>query len=477
MLTGGIAAAQVRNPRAWAAVFVLAGLACSSQPATPPPDLPAVAGQASLLRFPSGGGPVWAYRPDSLIAAGWTSYPVPAIRKVLGADLDERLLWAVDSRDSLIAIDLETRTARPRLGRVVAGTVGPDGSLYLANRSRRIVRFARREAAAFHDSLPAQVQGLFAAINDQVVAVIGPPLRLITATTDQVVHSTTLPPGDVAATPWGDLIGVAGDSGVMLYEIAAPREERALPLKTARRIAFSPSGHRLFVSQNEAQIRVFDRFSLREMPPINLSGKPREFRVDASGRWLLVHREGGDSLWVVDLATRQHVASVLAEWASDLPLVAGPSTLVFRQGEDVVAVDLRLVPIRETARLREGGRDHWLAVAWVPPDRLSAALAAADSARVVQDSGLVTGVLPTTPPTDSSQVYLQVSRTQNPDWANLLVKQLLADGFPASVLDPAEQEDGYRVVVGPYPGRETADSIGRALGRAYFILRLPPKPR
>lgn len=480
-MAGGAGMVRQRNTAArgkgaWAAVLLTAGwLACRGQSATPPPDLPAVAGQASLLRFPSAGGPVQSYRPDSLAAAGWTTYPVPPIRRVLGADLDERLLWALDARDSLLAIDLETRTARRRLGHVVEGTVGPDGSLYLADRSGRIVRMARRKATAFHDSLPAQVQSLFAAINDQVVAVIGPPLRLITANLDQVVHSTALPAGNVAATPWGDLVGVAGDSGVTLYEIGAPREERSLPVEHARRITFSPSGHRLFVSQEEDRVRVFDRFTLREMPAIDLPGQPREFRVDASGRWLLVHREAGDSVWVVDLATNHLAASVLADWNPDLPLVAGPSTLVVRQGEDVVALDLRQLPVRETGRLREGGRDLWLAVSWVPPERLPAALAAADSARVVQDSALATGVAPS--PSDSSQVYLQISRTQNPDWANLLVKQLLADGFPALVLDPVEPEDGYRVVVGPYQSRESADSIGRALGRAYFILRLPPKPQ
>jgi cell division septation protein DedD len=72
-------------------------------------------------------------------------------------------------------------------------------------------------------------------------------------------------------------------------------------------------------------------------------------------------------------------------------------------------------------------------------------------------------------------MYLQVSRTQNAEWAQLLMRQLKGDGYPASILDPSEPEDGYRVVVGPFSVREAADSVGRAMGRPYFVLRLPAK--
>jgi len=455
-----------------AVVLAALGVGCGGEPASPPPDLPAVGGQVSLLRVPTVAGPVQTYDPEDLQPTGWTSLPVPPIRQALGADLDERLLWALDRRDSLIAVDLETRSVRSRLAGVASGTIGPDGSLYLVDRSRRIVRVARREVVRFHDELPPTVRALFAAVNDQVVAITGPPFRLITANSDQVVHSTALPAGEVAATIWGDMVAVASDTAVVLYEIGGPRTQRSLPsLGGARRVGFSPSGHRLFVSQPEARIRVFDRFTLRELPPIQLPDRPREFRVDASGRWMLVHREAGDSVWVVDLATNRLAASVLAEWGSDLPLVAGASRLVVRQGDDVVTFDLRQVPAAPGARLGEGGRDWWLAVSWIPRERVPAALAAAESATVAQDSALVSHVVP--PPSDSTLVYLQISRTQNPEWATLLVKQLQADGYPALVLDPAEPEDGFRVVIGPYPSREVADSIGRAMGRAYFLLRLP----
>lgn len=448
-------------------------LSCSKERPEPPPDLPAIGGQVSLLRFPSGGGPLEAYNPDSLTNTTWTSLPLPAVQKALGVNLDERLVWALDAQGGLVGVDLETRMVRKGPAGVKLGSVGPDGALYLADASLHIVRMGRREEVKFHDPLPSTPRALYPAVNDQVVAITSRPPRLITAGADQQAHTDTIPTGEIASTAWGDLVAIANDSGVKLYETGGQRSQRALAVEHAKRVAFSPSGHRLYVSRDDDEIKVFDRFTLSELQPLNIPGIPREFRLDASGRWMMVHREAGDSIWVLDLTTGKLVASVLSEWAADLPLVAGAGSLLVRQGDDVVRLDLRQAVPTETTRLKGGGTDYWLAVFWVPPERIPAAIAAAESASVVQDSALVTDVAPTQP--DSVVMFLQVSRTQNAEWAGLLMKQLKADGFPATVLDPSEPEDGYRVVVGPFSVREAADSVGRAMGRPYFVLRLPAK--
>jgi len=448
-------------------------LSCSREHPKPPPDLPAIGGQVSLLRFPSDGGPLEAYNPDSLTTATWSSLPLPAVRRALGANLDERLVWALDAQGNLIGVDLESRLVRKGPTGVRLGSVGPDGSLYLADATLHIVRMGRREEVKFHDPLPAAPRALYPAVNDQVVAITSRPARLITAGADQQAHIDTIPTGEVAATTWGDLVAVANDSGVKLYETGGQRNQRSLPIDHAKRIAFSPSGHRLYVSRDDDKIKVVDRFTLTDLEPIRLPGIPREFKLDASGRWMMVHREAGDSVWVIDLTTGKLVGSVLSEWGTDLPLVAGAGSLLVRQGDDVVRIDLRQATPTETARLKGGGEDYWLAVFWVPPERIPAAIAAAESASVVQDSALVTDVAPAQP--DSVVMYLQVSRTQNAEWAQLLMKQLKSDGYPASILDPTEPEDGFRVVVGPFAIRETADSVGRAMGRPYFVLRLPAK--
>lgn len=450
--------------------LLLLAAGCSRGAPTPPPDLPAIGGPAALLRFPAGGGSVQSYHPDSLTPWTWTSQTTPPIRRVLGASLDERLLWALDDGGTLLAIDLETRLIRPRLAGVRAGSVGPDGSLYVVGPDRHITRITRREEVRFHDPLPTLPRALYPAVTNQVIAITPGPPRLIAASPDQPGYSSRVPSGETAATPWADLIAIANDSGVTLHETGGQHARQVLDIRHARRVAFSASGHRLYVSQDGPRLLVYDRFTLAELPPLSLPGVPGEFRSDASGRWLMVRRAAGDSVWIVDLATGKPAGSVLADWGADLPLVAGASTLILRQGDDVVSLDLRQSPPREVARLAGGGRDFWLTIPWVPPERIPAAIAAAESASVVQDSALATGILPSAP--DSLVMYLQVSRTQNEEWAALLVKQLRGDGYPASVLPPTEPEDGYRVVVGPYSIRETADSVGRAMGRPYFLIRV-----
>jgi len=316
---------------------------------------------------------------------------------------------------------------------------------------------------------------LFGAVNEQLVALTaGPPFRLITANADQTLHSVAIPAGETVATAWGDLVAVATDTAVLLYETSGQRTQSSLSsVRHARRVGFSPSGHRLFVSGDNPEIRVYDRFSREKLSPIRLPGLPREFRVDPSGRWLLAHPVAGDSVWVVDLATSSLTATLPGDWSTDLPLIAGAATLIVRNGEDLVAYDLRQVPPARIAALTGGGSDLWLAAAWVPAERLPAAVAAAESATVVQDSALQADSLRIL--VDSTALYLQVSRTQNPEWAELLTKQLKGDGYPALVMKPKEPEEGYRVLVGPYLSRESAESTGKRLGRAYFILKLPAK--
>jgi cell division protein FtsN len=67
-------------------------------------------------------------------------------------------------------------------------------------------------------------------------------------------------------------------------------------------------------------------------------------------------------------------------------------------------------------------------------------------------------------------VYLQVSSSQNPTWANELSAKLGAAGLPASVLAPRRSEDVYRVVLGPYATREQAEATGRTIGMPSFIV-------
>ncbi|MEO8453428.1 MAG: SPOR domain-containing protein, partial [Gemmatimonadota bacterium] len=131
----------------------------------------------------------------------------------------------------------------------------------------------------------------------------------------------------------------------------------------------------------------------------------------------------------------------------------------------------------KTGTIPGAAADFWLVTGWVPRDRARAATAAAESASLAQDSMLVQDQDSSTVKADSTALYLQVSSSQNADWSAELIKQLKAGGFPAMVLAPSTADEGYRVVVGPYPTRDAAEEVGRKLGRPYFILTNPPIKR
>jgi cell division protein FtsN len=72
--------------------------------------------------------------------------------------------------------------------------------------------------------------------------------------------------------------------------------------------------------------------------------------------------------------------------------------------------------------------------------------------------------------TAAPSVFLQVSSSQNPAWANELSGKLKAAGLPASVLAPARSDEAYRVVLGPYATREQAEEAGKKIGMPSFVV-------
>jgi hypothetical protein len=71
-------------------------------------------------------------------------------------------------------------------------------------------------------------------------------------------------------------------------------------------------------------------------------------------------------------------------------------------------------------------------------------------------------------------MYVQVSTSQNEAWSAGMAQQLTRAGLVAHVLDPKNPDDGYRVVLGPYPTRTQAEAIGRKLGRPFWIYQPTP---
>jgi hypothetical protein len=416
----------------------------------------------TALRIPRDGGLARLYRVPTLDSAAWIpAEKLPPLDRVVGAAPEQGLVFSLDRKNNIVALDLDTRRVRTFLENVRYATVGPDGALYAVDTGSTVIQFVRRAPVRFRSKLQGKPAELYGTMGGALLARLAgnrPALEFLGS--DQPPTSTPLPAGQVASTLLGDMIAVAADSAVVLLTPQNKTKPRVIPIEgDARAVLFSPSGHRLYVARAAAPLLILDRFEGTRLREIQLPGPARALRGDLYGSWLLVRPENADSVWVIDVGTGKYRGATTARWTDDLPAVAPPHTLLVRRGTDLVALDLSSEGFPEVGRVEGGAADFWLPLPWHPAqeDELpieadSAALANADT----------TGGRPT--------VYLQVSSSQNPTWASELSERLRAAGLPASVLTPRRAEEAYRVVLGPYATREEAEQTGRKLGMPSFIV-------
>jgi hypothetical protein len=387
---------------------------------------------------------------------------------VVGFDQDQALAYAVDSAGGLQALDLRTGTPRLLTSGVSGVTLGPEGTLWVVDRKDSVVRIRNRLAKSTNASLPGRPTALYGTGDRHLIAIEGgDTARAFLVTGAEAGGSAELPSTHTAASPWGDLVAATAPTGVYLW---APRGgapiRRVRVSGTPTSVRFSASGHRIYVGREAEDLAVIDRYAGERIDDIRIPGAAAGLRVAPYGGWLLARPDSGDTVWVVNLGTGEYAGAVASSWATDLPTVLGDATLLVREGPDLVARDLSHPEFPETGRLKGGAADLYLPMPWVargnmpkpPPPRPEAAQLADGE----PDS-------PETPAQGPSTVYLQVSRSQNPAWAQALAAEIRSEGFPALVFSPQTEEEAYRVVVGPYPSREAAESAGRSLGRPSFI--------
>ncbi|HKW39899.1 MAG TPA: SPOR domain-containing protein [Gemmatimonadales bacterium] len=479
--------------------FLLASLAlwgCRSRaPAAPSAQPPvkqsvskAAAGAARTggvaIRIPAKGGVPRVYRLPGLVEMpSAIRGKLPAVVRVVGLDPEAEVLYVVcagkdttakkgvkKKKDTsppkydVLALDLGSARVDTVATTIEQATLGPDGTLYAIDAKGHVVSVARRIRVAWPQPLPGVPQQLFAAA-DQRLVVADPP-SLVTAAADQPPTSRPMPTGsDVAATRWGDLVAVAADSGVVLMDPLGRREPAFVRLSDhPRAIGFSPSGHRIYVARRtEPGLAAIDRYDREEIDGIALPLPAVAIRLDPLGRFLLAKPSLGDSVWVVDLPVKRLVGSVASAWRADLPAIAPDGALLVRQGDDVVAY--RSDSLVEVGRAKGGAADLWASTAWRPRGAYRGAFADAD-VTTAQTADTAAGA--------DGQMYVQVSTSQNEAWSSEMAKQLTGAGLAARVLEPKNPDDGYRVVLGPYPTRAQAEAIGRKLGRPFWIYQPTP---
>ncbi len=441
--------------------------------------------EGALLRLPSDGGSARLYRADSLRPLDWQiPRNVPPITRGLGADLEDEMVYAVDRRGEVIGIDLKARQTRPYLTAADQLTGTADGVVLGLDSTRHPLRFAGRNLSVFR----ATVSGgrgaqLLPAAGDRVMAYVAAAGTVQIFEESGEVGRISVPAGRLATSWAGDLMVITTDSGLVLAYSNPARDTkpRFVRLKGSPiTSAFSPSGHRIYVARARGDLLLLDRFSSDDdqVGVVELPGPAIDLRPDRSGRWLLARPESGDSIWLVDLVRQERVATVPAPWADDLPLVSGGRNLVTRDGHDILAWDLTGATPTPGSRLSGAADDVFLDIPWRPRD--------SRSAPPPPDLDEVAAAVPDLPPgatvdstaepradagsaSSDDQYFIQVTSSQNRQFAAAYAQQLSEIGYRARVRDPAVEGDGFKVLIGPYPTREGAEADGKRLGKPYFI--------
>ena len=421
-------------------------------------ESPASLTAATAIRVRQSGGSWQVYRLPDLTPVRSGTGRLPRIDRLIGLDPESDQLFALTLRDELLAVDLLGGRIDTVATHVVAAVLGPDGTLYGVDRAHRVTALKRRVRRVWPDSLPATPRDLFGAADQRLLIVTrGGEGQLVIASADKSPAGHPIPlASDVTATLWGDVVAVAVDSGVAILDPAGGRPPAFIPMRDhPRAVAFSPAGHRLYVARRTADgLVVVDRYTHRELDRVRLPAPAAVLRPDPLGRWLLVGPSSADSAWIVDLPNRSLRGVTATPWGADLPAIAPDGTLLSRQGEDVVAIDPEA--LAERARVQGGAADLWLVTSWHPRGMPTP----------------TTGDAPTTAEASGEgPVYVQVSVSQNREWSTENAQQLARAGLPAQVLAPRSPEEGYRVVLGPYPTRAEAEAIGRKLGRPFWIFQ------
>jgi len=417
---------------------------------------------STVLRVPAAGGVPRLYRLPGLDSSAWKSEDkLPPLERTVGADPELGLVFFLDKKRNLVALDLETRRVRPHLEQVRDAAVGPDGALYAIDTGSSVTQLVRRAPIRFRSKLEGKPTELHGTMSGTLVARLAgnsPALELLGS--DQPPERVPIPAGAISSSLWGDLVAVAADSAVVIYPTQGKHERRVLPVSGhARAAIFSPSGHRIYVARDEESLLVLDRFSGDELAEIDLPGPAADLRSDPYGQWLIVKPVAGDSGWIVDVGKGGRSGTVGVQWDDDLPAIVPPGTLLTRRGEEVVALDLGTEGFPERGSLPGAAGDTWLPLAWHPQQD--------EGAEEPVDTALAAAADSAGP---GRNVYLQVSSSQNPAWADELSQKLRTAGLPAAVLKPSRSDEAYRVVLGPYATREQAEETGRRIGMPSFVV-------
>ena len=123
------------------------------------------------------------------------------------------------------------------------------------------------------------------------------------------------------------------------------------------------------MARREGGILEIDRFSDRVIREIEIPGPAAALRPAGYGQWLLVHPAASDSVWVIDLSIGRYLSDWSTQWSGDLPAVAEARFCCSSRATMSSPTIIAATGWPETGRVRGGGSDLWLPIAWTPEAR------------------------------------------------------------------------------------------------------------
>jgi len=483
----------------------------SQQPAEGPRSIPTVA-----VRLAARGGPVRVYVLPSLAPADWqTGARTSPVRAAIGVDAAGRRLLYRDSTGAIDALDLVALLQKTVAAGGRFAAMATDGTLLVITPDGGVTESEPWGTQRWPETVGGGVRDAFAGLDSRLIVVRRDSLISVGREPGSPVSAPVPAAAPLAGSRDGDAIAFATDSGLVVVEDRdgwRPWFVRLAGSPVAA--AFAPSGYRVFVAlKSRSELAVVDRFQRKERPTIPLPGPASDLRMDPWGRVVMVKPAGRpNETWAVGIASGRVAGSLATQWASDLPTVSEGGVLLAREGRAIVARDVRTLD--SLGAVPDGAGDVWFVGRWKPSSAIVAARqeahraatepAAAAAAPAVAERAAAPAAAPAGAPRPApspaparpaapaeapapvapepqpeaeaapapervSPVWVQVSASQNEKQTRELAAELVRAGYAAHVAAPLSAVESWRVLIGPFLTRSSADSAARTLGRPYWI--------
>lgn len=445
--------------------IAMALLSASCNPPGPTPQMSALrqqdggapSAEAVAFRISADGTvPIRIYKLPDLVEIPW-QIPMSniGVDRIVGYTGERELIYVTTAAGGLFAIDLQAGLSRMIDSSVRRVTMGANGIPYLVLASGAVGSVERRRLTVWVDSGSANPQSIWGGAGSRALVEIRDgedrTLEFISRTRDP--RRWTIPDGDLIVSRWADAAAVLTESGIRLIETRSSDRVRDIELQSRPvAAAFSPAGHRVYVTTAGNELVQIDRYSGNLLETMGLPFAPESVRIDPHGRIIFLKQPGSDTVIAVDAPRMRRIGLLKTRWTPDLPTVGPGGTILAEQGGDLYSFDPE--SLIELGRVEGIGEDRWVVARWTPERPVLEAEERVAEA-IVGEIGEI--------------LYVQVSSTRNRDWAEEFSSRLRAAGLDASIMLPDNPDDPFRVVLGPFPTRASAEIVARTLDRPYWI--------